>query len=105
MSRWRNSDSLSTRALFDVHVFGAERVMRAVLPMMLGLPHKRTESGHEMPLNLPKIFEPAWVAEQLLRFPGARGVEAAPASARRRPGLVASKRPGGAGCMSVDPRT
>lgn len=128
MSRWHDSDSSSTRALFDVHVFGAERVMRAVLPMMLrqkagtivnftstlgyvampgtaaynaakaavvmlsrtlrselrphgidvrlfGPPHTKTESGKEMPLNLPKIFEPAWVAEQFLRFLKGRRAE------------------------------
>ena len=32
---WSNSDSHSVRAMFDVHVFGAERMARAVLPTML----------------------------------------------------------------------
>jgi short-subunit dehydrogenase len=32
---WADADEQSTRAMFDVHVFGAERVARAVLPGML----------------------------------------------------------------------
>lgn len=32
---WADADEQSTRAMFDVHVFGAERVTRAVLPGML----------------------------------------------------------------------
>src|SRR5262249_48910431 len=32
---WSQADSASVRAMFDVHVFGAERVTRAVLPAML----------------------------------------------------------------------
>lgn len=121
MSRWRDSDPQALQAMFDVHVFGAERVMRAVLPLMLSQragtivniastlgyvpmpgtaaynaakaalvmlsktlraelrdqgidvrlfspPHTSTASGREMPLRLPKIFEPRWVAEQFVRF-------------------------------------
>lgn len=47
--------------MFAVHVFGAERV-----------------SGNAMPLNLPKVFEPAWVAEQLVHFLPGRSSEALP---------------------------
>jgi hypothetical protein len=66
MSRWRESDSAAVRAMFDVHVFGAERVMRAVVPSMT------------MPLNLPKVFEPGWVAEQFVHFLAGRRSEALP---------------------------
>src|SRR5690606_29861290 len=117
IGRWRDGDSAALRAVFDVHVFGTERVMRAVVPALarqgggtiinfsstLGYvpmpgtsaynaakasvvmlsrtlraelassgidvrvfspPHTSTESGKEMPLDLPKIFEPEWVAER-----------------------------------------
>lgn len=118
---WRDTEADLMRRMFDVHVFGAERVIRAVTPSMLrrgsgtivnfsstigyvampgtaaynaakaavvmmsrtlraelrpaGIdvrlfspPHTSTESGKEMPLNLPKIFEPSQVAQQLVRF-------------------------------------
>jgi NAD(P)-dependent dehydrogenase (short-subunit alcohol dehydrogenase family) len=121
MSRWCDSDAEVVRQMFDVHVLGAERMMRAVAPSMLrsgkgtivnfsstlgyvpmpgtaaysaakaavvmlsrtlraelrpqGIdvrlfspPHTSTESGKEMPLDLPKIFEPAWVATEFVRF-------------------------------------
>ncbi|WP_437612468.1 SDR family NAD(P)-dependent oxidoreductase [Sorangium sp. So ce834] len=35
MSLWESTDGAFTRAMFDVHVFGMERVTRAVLPAML----------------------------------------------------------------------
>ncbi|MBX7083823.1 MAG: SDR family NAD(P)-dependent oxidoreductase [Nannocystaceae bacterium] len=119
MTRWETSDAEFTRAMFDVHVLGAERVIRAVLPGMIergrgtivnfastvawvpmpgaaaysaakaavvslsqalraelaehGIdvrlfapPHTSTEAGKAMPLDLPKIFAPQWVAEQFL---------------------------------------
>jgi len=31
-------------------------------------PHTSTDSGKDMPLNLPKIFEPDWVAQQFVKF-------------------------------------
>ena len=34
MRRWRDSEPGALREMFDVHVFGAERVMRAVVPIM-----------------------------------------------------------------------
>ncbi|WP_428268006.1 SDR family NAD(P)-dependent oxidoreductase [Haliangium sp.] len=121
LSLWQATEFDYLRRMFDVHVFGSERVIRAVVPSMLrrrfgvivnfastigyvampgsaaynaakaavvmlsrtlraelrpsGIdvrvfspPHTSTESGREMPLNLPKIFEPPWVAEQLVRF-------------------------------------
>ena len=114
------SDSAAVRAMFDTHVFGSERVTRAVLPAMLeqkhgvvvnfastvawvpmpgataysaakaavvamsaslraelkecGIdvrvfspPHTSTDAGNDWPLDLPKIFEPAWVAQQFVR--------------------------------------
>jgi len=121
VSLWQDTDSDLMRRMFDVHVLGAERVIRAVAPSMMrrasgtivnfsstlgyvpmpgtaaynaakaavvmlsrtlraelrpaGIdvrifspPHTSTESGKEMPLDLPKIFEPPWVAQQLIRF-------------------------------------
>jgi 3-oxoacyl-[acyl-carrier protein] reductase len=38
-------------------------------------PHTSTESGKEMPLNLPKIFEPEWVAKQFVKFLRGRRAE------------------------------
>ncbi|WP_434046172.1 MULTISPECIES: SDR family NAD(P)-dependent oxidoreductase [Sorangium] len=35
LSLWESTDGAFTRAMFDVHVFGMERVTRAVLPAML----------------------------------------------------------------------
>ncbi len=117
---WAASDSAAVRAMFDTHVFGSERVTRAVLPTMLeqesgvvvnfastvawvpmpgaaaysaakaavvamsaslraelqdsGIdvrvfspPHTSTAAGKDWPLDLPKIFEPAWVAKQFVR--------------------------------------
>jgi len=117
---WAASDSAAVRAMFDTHVFGSERVTRAVLPAMLeqkrgvvvnfastvawvpmpgataysaakaavvamsaslraelkesGIdvrvfspPHTSTAAGNDWPLDLPKIFEPAWVAQQFVR--------------------------------------
>lgn len=131
MARWRDSDAGAMRALFDVHVFGTERVMRAVVPLMarqgqgtivnfsstLGYvpmpgtsaynaakasvvmlsrtlrselqpagidvrifspPHTSTESGKEMPLDLPKIFEPEWVAQRFVQFLAGGRSEALP---------------------------
>lgn len=117
---WSGSDVEATRAMFDVHVFGAERVIRAVLPAMqqqgsgtivnfastvawvpmpggaaysaakaalvslsetlraelqplnidvrvFAPPHTNTEAGRAWPLQLPKIFEPEWVAAEFVR--------------------------------------
>jgi NAD(P)-dependent dehydrogenase (short-subunit alcohol dehydrogenase family) len=117
---WASSDPALTRQMFEVHVLGAERMMRALVPAMrvqgggvivnfastvawvpmpgaaayssakaavvalsLSLraelaqhgidvrvfapPHTSTEAGKAWPLPLPKIFEPEWVAEQLVR--------------------------------------
>jgi NAD(P)-dependent dehydrogenase (short-subunit alcohol dehydrogenase family) len=128
---WAASDSAAVRDMFDVHVFGAERVARAVLPAMLeqragvvmnfastvawvpmpgaaaysaakaavvamseslgaelrncGIdvrvfspPHTSTEAGKHWPLDLPKIFEPAWVADQFVRALRADTVRATP---------------------------
>jgi NADP-dependent 3-hydroxy acid dehydrogenase YdfG len=36
LSYWDRMEPVATRAMFDVHVFGMERVTRAVLPHMLG---------------------------------------------------------------------
>jgi short-subunit dehydrogenase len=121
MSLWAAMDADAVRRMFDVHVLGAERVMRAVLPSMLqrragmivnfasavawvpmpgaaaysaakaavvslsealreelresGIdvrlfapPHTSTDAGKALPLDLPKIFAPEWVAEQLVHF-------------------------------------
>ena len=129
--RWAESETESTRAMFEVHVLGSERVMRAAVPLMLrqgggtivnfsstlgwvampgtasynaakaavvmlsqtvreelkaqGIdvrvfapPHTSTESGKAMPLNLPKIFEPEWVADQFVRFLRGRRARALP---------------------------
>src|SRR4051812_41384805 len=34
VARWSSSEPGSTQAMFDVHVFGSERVMRAAVPLM-----------------------------------------------------------------------
>lgn len=121
MARWCDRDADYLRRMFDVHVLGTERVMRAVAPSMVargagtivnftstlgyvampgtaeynaakaavimlsrtlraelqprgvdvrlfGPPHTKTESGQRMPLNLPKIYEPSWVAARFVRF-------------------------------------
>ena len=131
LSLWQDTESDLMRRMFEVHLFGAERVIRAVAPSMLrrgsgtivnfsstigyvampgtaaynaakaavvmlsrtlraelrpaGIdvrvfspPHTSTESGKEMPLNLPKIFEPPWVAQQLVRFLEGNRVESLP---------------------------
>jgi len=128
---WAASDSAAVRDMFDVHVFGAERVTRAVLPAMLeqragvvmnfastvawvpmpgaaaysaakaaivamseslraelrdcGIdvrvfspPHTCTEAGKHWPLDLPKIFEPDWVADQFVQALRADTVRATP---------------------------
>jgi NAD(P)-dependent dehydrogenase (short-subunit alcohol dehydrogenase family) len=117
---WAASDSAAVRAMFDTHVFGSERVTRAVLPTLLAQrsgvvvnfastvawvpmpgataysaakaavvamsaslraelkesgidvrvfspPHTSTAAGNDWPLDLPKIFEPEWVAQQFVR--------------------------------------
>ncbi len=117
---WLDDSSVLVERLFDVNVFGTERVMRATLPAMLAQgkgtivnfastlawvsmpgaaaysaakaavvslstalreelrgqgidvrvfapPHTSTETGRTMPLDLPKIFEPSWVASEFVR--------------------------------------
>lgn len=117
---WAESAPSAVREMFDVHVFGMERVTRAVLPSMLargegtivnvastvawvpmpmaaayssakaavvsfshslrgelahlgiqvmvfGPPHTRTKAGDAWPLEGPSIYEPEWVAEELVR--------------------------------------
>jgi NAD(P)-dependent dehydrogenase (short-subunit alcohol dehydrogenase family) len=117
---WAASESAAVRAMFDTHVFGSERVTRAVLPTLLAQqsgvvvnfastvawvpmpgataysaakaavvamsaslraelkqsgidvrvfspPHTSTNAGNDWPLDLPKIFEPEWVAQQFVR--------------------------------------
>lgn len=121
LSRWEDSGSEHLLDMFDVHVFGAERSLRALTPQLraqgggtfvlvsstvgwvpmpggaaysaakaavnalaevwraelasagidvrvFAPPHTRTEAGEQWPLPLPKIFEPAWVAEQMCDF-------------------------------------
>jgi NAD(P)-dependent dehydrogenase (short-subunit alcohol dehydrogenase family) len=117
---WAAAEPAALRNMFDVHVFGAERMARAVLPAMTAQsagtvvniastvawvpmpgasaysaakaavvalseslcaelrgsgidvrvftpPHTSTASGKLWLLDLPKIFEPAWVAQQFVR--------------------------------------
>jgi NADP-dependent 3-hydroxy acid dehydrogenase YdfG len=117
---WTAADPAATRELFEVHVLGAERMMRAVVPVMraqgagvvvnfastvawvpmpgaaayssakaavvalshalraelagdgidvrvFAPPHTSTEAGKAWPLGLPKIFEPEWVARQIVQ--------------------------------------
>ncbi len=117
---WDQTPAGHARAMFDVHVFGAERVIRAVLPTMLAQgsgtivniasavgwvampsaaaysaakaavlsfsealrgelagrgidvlvfapPHTSTEAGRQWPLEGPRVFAPAWVADELVR--------------------------------------
>ncbi len=119
--RWAEAEADSVRRMFEVHLFGSERVMRAAVPLLrqagggtivnfastlgyVGMPgtaaynsakaavimlsktlraelrehridvrvfsppHTSTESGKAMPLNLPHIFEPEWVAKRFVRF-------------------------------------
>ena len=121
MNLWSAMTADEVRQMFDVHVLGSERVMRAVLPAMrrqgggtivnfastvawvpmpgaaaysaakaaivslseslreeLGKenidvrvfapPHTSTEAGKRMPLDLPKIFAPDWVAAEFVAF-------------------------------------
>jgi hypothetical protein len=121
MHLWESADSERVRGMLDVHVLGADRVMRAALPAMrrrgsgtivnfassvawvpmpgcaaysaakaavvslsealreelrgegidvrvFAPPHTSTEGGRELPLDLPKIFEPEWVAERFVEF-------------------------------------
>ncbi|HJQ56572.1 MAG TPA: SDR family NAD(P)-dependent oxidoreductase [Vineibacter sp.] len=120
LALWDQTPAGHTRAMFDVHLFGAERVARAVLPAMLvqgsgtivniastvgwvampsaaaysaakaavlafsealrgelsgrGIdvlvfapPHTRTEAGAHWKLQGPRVFEPDWVAGELVR--------------------------------------
>ncbi len=104
LQRWDAAGGTHLREMFEVHVFGAERMARAVVPAMrrqgvgtivniastvawvpmpgalraelegtgidvrvFAPPHTRTEAGVRWPLPLPRIFEPDWVAQQLLR--------------------------------------
>jgi NAD(P)-dependent dehydrogenase (short-subunit alcohol dehydrogenase family) len=131
VARWAEQPPDALRAMFDVHLLGSERVMRAAVPLLrkagggtvvnfastLGYvampgtaaynaakaaiimlsqtlrqelaaegidvrvfspPHTSTGSGNAMPLNLPHIYEPAWVAAQFLRFLEGRKAEALP---------------------------
>lgn len=131
MSLWAASPATATQAMFDVHVLGTDRVMRAVVPIMraqrsgtiinfastvawvpmpgaaaysaakaavvalsqalreelrgeqidvrvFAPPHTSTESGLAMPLDLPKIFEPTWVAKQFVRMLRGNQVRALP---------------------------
>ncbi|MBL8951936.1 MAG: SDR family NAD(P)-dependent oxidoreductase [Myxococcaceae bacterium] len=131
LKRWEELEPDALRAMFDVHVLGSERVMRAAVPLLrrggggalvnfastLGYvampgtsaynaakaaiimlsqtvrqelagdgidvrvfspPHTSTESGRSMPLNLPKIFEPDWVAAQFVKFLEGKKAEALP---------------------------
>ncbi len=121
MSLWAEAPATFAREMFDVHMLGSERVMRAVLPTMraqgggtiinfastvgwvpmpgatlysaakaaviafsaaareelraegidvrvFAPPHTSTEAGKSMPLDLPKLFAPEWVAEQFVQF-------------------------------------
>jgi NAD(P)-dependent dehydrogenase (short-subunit alcohol dehydrogenase family) len=121
MNLWSVTSPSALREMFDVHLLGTERVMRAVLPTMrqqgggmivnfastvawvpmpgvaaysaakaavvsfsealreelkgeqidvrvFAPPHTSTEAGKRMPLDLPKIFEPDWVASELVAF-------------------------------------
>ncbi|MCG3188648.1 MAG: 2-(R)-hydroxypropyl-CoM dehydrogenase [Burkholderiaceae bacterium] len=118
--RWDAAEASHLREMFAVHVFGAERMVHAVLPTMrrqgsgtivniasavawvpmpgaaaysaakaavvswsaalraelqgsgidvrvFAPPHTRTDAGVRWPLPLPRIFEPEWVAGQLVR--------------------------------------
>lgn len=131
LALWERTPADHTRTMFDVHLFGAERVARAVLPAMLAQgggtivniasavgwvampsaaaysaakaailsfsealrgelagrgidvlvfapPHTRTAAGEQWKLEGPRVFEPGWVAEELVR-----------ALRRRRPRFLA----------------
>lgn len=131
MRLWRQSDTGTTSGMFDVHVLGTERVMRAVVPLMrrqgagtivnitstLGFvampgtaaynaakaavvmlsdtlraelhpdgievrlfapPHTSTEAGKAIPIRLPHVYEPRWVASRFVRFLKGRGARALP---------------------------
>ncbi len=117
LSFWSQTDTAEMVALYDVHVFGTERVTRAALPHLLASkgtimnvastvawvpmptaaayssakaavvafsdslraelsgtgvrvvvyapPHTRNDSGDAWPLELPKTFEPQWVARSM----------------------------------------
>lgn len=117
---WSASDANATRHMFEVHVLGCERMMRAVMSAMraqgggiivnfasavawvpmpgaaayssakaavialsqalraelardgidvrvFSPPHTNTDAGKAWPMPLPKIFEPTWVANEVVR--------------------------------------
>jgi NAD(P)-dependent dehydrogenase (short-subunit alcohol dehydrogenase family) len=121
MNLWSAMPAEEVRRMFDVHLLGSERVMRAALPAMrrqgsgtivnfastvawvpmpgaaaysaakaavvslsealreelakegidvrvFAPPHTSTEAGKRMPLDLPKIFTPEWVADEFVGF-------------------------------------
>lgn len=131
MGLWAATAPEAVQALFEVHLFGTERVMRAVVPAMrrqgggtivnfastlawvpmpgaaaysaakaavtslsealreelaaeridvrvFAPPHTSTEAGKRMPLDLPKIFEPQWVAAEFIAFLRGRRARALP---------------------------
>ena len=131
MNLWSAMSPEEVRAMFDVHLLGSERVMRAVLPAMrrqgggtivnfastvawvpmpgaaaysaakaalvslsealreelakeqidvrvFAPPHTSTEAGRRMPLDLPKIFTPEWVASEFVTFLRGRRPRALP---------------------------
>lgn len=118
---WAEASTDQLRTLFDTHVFGAERVARAVLPSMMARgsgaivniastvgwvpmpaavaysaakaavlafsealhgelrgsgvdvlvfapPHTNTEAGREWTMKGPRVYEPDWVARELVKF-------------------------------------
>jgi NAD(P)-dependent dehydrogenase (short-subunit alcohol dehydrogenase family) len=120
LALWEQTPHDHTRRMFDVHLFGSERVARAVLPAMLAQgsgtivniastvgwvampsaaaysaakaailsfsqalrgelagrgidvvvfapPHTRTAAGQDWTLQGPRVFEPEWVAAELVR--------------------------------------
>ena len=122
---WEQAEPHHLRAMFDTHLFGAERVARAVLPAMLARgegtivniastvgwvpmpaaaaysaakaavlafsaalcgelqergidvlifapPHTNTNAGREWAMKGPRVFEPEWVARQLVKALRAR---------------------------------
>lgn len=121
MNLWSAMSAEQVRSMFEVHVLGSERVMRAALPAMrrqksgtivnfaftvawvpmpgaaaysaakaalvslsealreelrregidvrlFAPPHTSTEAGKRMPLDLPKILTPEWVAARFVDF-------------------------------------
>ena len=131
MNLWSAMTPEEVRTMFDVHLLGSERVMRAALPAMrrhgggtivnfastvawvpmpgaaaysaakaalvslseahreelakeqidvrvFAPPHTSTEAGRRMPLDLPKIFTPEWVASEFVTFLRGRRPRALP---------------------------